>query len=191
MLMNDNPNKRNVQAIYHSSRPRSFKHVYHFYISGIVSNLALKKFTVRQIGLFGAILYVLSWGLIYFITSINQMILTAGVMHGVGVGLIIPIMYSVFNDYFVTKKMAALSFCQMTEAISTFVYPFLAKVLLENYGYRGASLILSAVVANVICAVLVMHPVEWHLEGESDLQIIKQGNCRYSIHISSQICTYY
>lgn len=64
---------------------------------GILTNIALKKFTPRQVGIFGAVVYTLSWFLNVFVTQLYQMIITAGIM-------------SVSNFMIFTSRMAILFF---------------------------------------------------------------------------------
>lgn len=76
----------------------------------------------------------------------------------------IPVAYTTFNSYFVSKRVMMMSIGQTLIGVGTMVYPILVQLLMNLYGFRGCMAILAAINAHAIFGMLVMHPVKWHLK---------------------------
>lgn len=57
-----------------------------------------------------------------------------------------------------------MSVTQVMKGAFITVYPFMAQFLLAKFGYRGALTVITAVHSHVIFAMMLMHPVEWHMK---------------------------
>ncbi|PZC73457.1 hypothetical protein B5X24_HaOG209510 [Helicoverpa armigera] len=132
-------------------------------IAGFSANIALKKLSLRQVGLIGAFIYTLASFLAIFVVSTTQLIITNGFLHGLGMGLLIPVSYTSFNSYFTKKKVLYLSLCKASIGMITMFYPLFIKFTITEYGFRGTLAILCAISAHSIFGALVMHPVKWHM----------------------------
>ncbi|KAJ8736103.1 hypothetical protein PYW08_006759 [Mythimna loreyi] len=133
-------------------------------IAGFSANIALKKLSLRQVGLIGAFIYTLASFLAIFVVSTTQLIITNGFLHGLGMGLLIPVSYTSFNSYFTKKKVLYLSLCKASIGMITMFYPLFIKFTITEYGFRGTLAILCAISAHSIFGALVMHPVKWHMK---------------------------
>ncbi|XP_075975911.1 monocarboxylate transporter 9-like [Anticarsia gemmatalis] len=133
-------------------------------IGGFSANIALKKLSLRQVGLIGAFIYTLASFLAIFVVSTTQMIITNGFLQGLGMGLLIPVSYTSFNSYFTEKKVLYISLCKASIGLITMVYPLFIKFTITEYGFRGTLAILCAISAHSIFGALVMHPVKWHMK---------------------------
>ena len=134
------------------------------FVSGFSANIALKKLSLRQVGLIGAVIYTLASFLAIFVVSTTQLIITNGFLHGLGMGLLIPVSYTSFNSYFTKKKVLYLSLCKASIGMITMFYPLFIKFTITEYGFRGTLAILCAISSNSIFGALVMHPVKWHMK---------------------------
>ncbi|CAH0592712.1 unnamed protein product [Chrysodeixis includens] len=132
-------------------------------VAGFSANIALKKLTLRQVGLIGAFIYTLASFLAIFVKSTTQLIITNGFLQGLGMGLLIPVSYTSFNSYFTKKKVFYLSLCKASIGMITMFYPLFIKFTITEYGFRGTLAILCAISAHSIFGAVVMHPVKWHL----------------------------
>lgn len=94
---------------------------------------------------------------------------------GIGMVIINVISFSSFNHYWVEKRVMVLSTCQMVVGLGTMLFPLLLEYLLEEYGYRGCMLILSAIMANTILATICFQPVKWHATRNPHYQEIPIG----------------
>lgn len=83
---------------------------------------------------------------------------------GAGFGLMIPVSYTTFNAYFVQKRVVMMSVSQTLIGLGTMIYPIFIQKTMEAFGFRGCMAVLAAVNSNTLVAMLVMHPVEWHMK---------------------------
>lgn len=72
--------------------------------------------------------------------------------------------YSTFNAYFVKKRIMMMSVAQSLYGLGAITYPLVVEFFMREYGYRGFMAIRASVYGHVICGMLVMHPVEWHMK---------------------------
>ncbi|GAB0097094.1 uncharacterized protein DMENIID0001_126920 [Sergentomyia squamirostris] len=135
-----------------------------FSIAGLFTNTLFKKYTVRKIGIAGAVLYVIGSFMVVFVTSVTQLLVSFSVIQGVGFGLIIPSAYTTFNLYFEEKRVFMMSIAQTIIGVGSMVYPIVIQWLMDTYGFRGCMVIMAALNGHAIVGMLVMHPVEWHMK---------------------------
>lgn len=74
----------------------------------------------------------------------------------------LPVGYTVFNDYFIERRVLCMGISQAVKGLGIMIYPKLMQFLLNEYGFRRTIAILAAINAHAIFGMLVMHPVEWH-----------------------------
>ncbi|XP_013175233.1 PREDICTED: monocarboxylate transporter 2 isoform X2 [Papilio xuthus] len=132
-------------------------------ISGFLSGIALKKYSFRQVGLLGAGLFILGDVLTIFVTRTYQLVFTFGVIRGAGFGVMIPVSFTAFNCYFTKKRTAMMSANQTMSSLASITFPILVTFLLDEYGFRWSLALIMAVDLHLLFAMLVMHPVEWHM----------------------------
>lgn len=75
----------------------------------------------------------------------------------------IPVSYTTFNAYFVEKRVVMMSVSQTLIGLGTMFYPIFIQKTMEAYGFRGCMAVLAAVNSHTLVAMMVMHPVEWHM----------------------------
>ncbi|CAK1578563.1 unnamed protein product [Parnassius mnemosyne] len=132
-------------------------------IAGFLSGIALKRYSFRQVGLLGAGLFILGDVLTIFVTRTYQLVFTFGVIRGAGFGVMIPVSFTAFNCYFTKKRTAMMSANQTMSSIASITFPMLVTFLLAEYGFRWTLALIMAVDLHLLFAMLVMHPVEWHM----------------------------
>ncbi|XP_022829653.1 monocarboxylate transporter 2-like [Spodoptera litura] len=153
-------------------------------IAGFLGGIALKRYSFRQVGLVGAGLFVLGDVLTIFVQKTYQLVFTFGVVRGAGFGMMIPVSFTAFNCYFTKKRTAMMSANQAMSSLASITFPMLVTFLLSEYGLRWTLALIMAVDLHLVFAMLVMHPVEWHMikseeyvEKElSDINSIKKEN---------------
>lgn len=57
-----------------------------------------------------------------------------------------------------------MGLAQAIKGVVIMCYPIIVQFLQEKYGYRGTMAVLTAVSSHTIFAMILMHPVEWHLK---------------------------
>ncbi|KAI8440399.1 hypothetical protein MSG28_001725 [Choristoneura fumiferana] len=138
-------------------------------ISGFLSGIALKRYSFRQVGLVGAGLFVLGDVLTIFVQRTYQLVFTFGVVRGAGFGVMIPVSFTAFNCYFTKRRTAMMSANQTMSSMASITFPILVTYLLAEYGFRWTLALIMAVDLHLVFAMLVMHPVEWHLIKNPDV----------------------
>lgn len=75
----------------------------------------------------------------------------------------IPVSYTTFNAYFVEKRVVMMSVAQTLIGLGTMFYPIFIQRSMDAFGFRGCMAVLAAINSHTLLAMLVMHPVQWHM----------------------------
>ncbi|XP_078035732.1 monocarboxylate transporter 9 isoform X2 [Augochlora pura] len=129
--------------------------------AGPVVSALTNKYGCRAVCMAGSFLGAAAFILSTFSSSVNMLMLTYGVMGGIGFGLIyLPAVVCV-GYYFETKRSLATGIAVCGSGFGTFAFAPLATMLLETYSWKGANLILAGLILN--CAVFgaLMRPLEY------------------------------
>ncbi|KAK7869034.1 hypothetical protein R5R35_002982 [Gryllus longicercus] len=129
--------------------------------AGPVVSALTNKFGCRAVCIAGSIIGCVAFILSTVSPDVNTLMLTYGVLGGIGFGLIyLPAVVCV-GYYFETKRSLATGIAVCGSGFGTFAFAPLATYLLDEYGWKGANLILSGLILN--CAVFgaLMRPLEY------------------------------
>ncbi|KAL3278725.1 hypothetical protein HHI36_016255 [Cryptolaemus montrouzieri] len=122
------------------------------------------KFGCRVVCIAGSLISTAAFALCIFSPTVNWLMLTYGFIGGIGFGLIyLPAVVCV-GYYFETKRSLATGIAVCGSGVGTFVFAPLATDLLENFGWRGANLILSGLILNCVIFGALMRPLEYPKE---------------------------
>lgn len=133
-----------------------------FSFAGLLTNTLFQKFSIRSVGVGGASMYFLGSLMTIFVSSVEQLLFAFSILQGAGFGLMIPVAYTTFNAYFVTRRVLMMSIAQALIGLGTMLYPIIVQLLMDLYGFRGAMAVLAAINGHAIFGMLTMHPVKWH-----------------------------
>ncbi|XP_054717390.1 monocarboxylate transporter 12-B-like [Uloborus diversus] len=128
--------------------------------AGPVVSALTNKFGCRPVTIAGSIVACLGFLLSIVAPSVDVLMITYGIMAGVGFGLIyLPAIVSV-GYYFSTRRAFATGLAVCGSGMGTFVFAPLTQLLLDSYDWKGALLILAGLALN--CAVFgaLMQPLE-------------------------------
>ncbi|XP_035892105.1 LOW QUALITY PROTEIN: monocarboxylate transporter 1 [Anopheles stephensi] len=131
--------------------------------AGLFTNTLMKKTSCRTVGLIGAVSYIIGSMMTIFVRSTNELLISFAVFQGAGFGLMIPVSYTTFNAYFVEKRVVMMSVAQTLIGLGTMFYPIFIQRSMDAFGFRGCMAVLAAVNSHTLVAMLVMHPVRWHM----------------------------
>ncbi|KAK4887868.1 hypothetical protein RN001_004139 [Aquatica leii] len=140
-----------------------------FSFTGLAANHLLKKKTCREVGLIGAVVYFIGSFTSIFVTSTIQLLLSWGVIQGLGFGLMLPAVFTSFNSYFDKRKTVTMSVSQTLVAVGHIVFPSLVKMSINHFGFRGTVALISAFGLNCIPAMLSLYPVQWQRKKKPQL----------------------
>ena len=77
---------------------------------------------------------------------------------GAGFGLVFTSCVVVITEYFVKYRVIAMGFSISGTGLGTIAYPWLSRMLISNYGWRGALILSAGINAHVCIASLIMRP---------------------------------
>ncbi|XP_070490484.1 monocarboxylate transporter 12-B [Chironomus tepperi] len=131
---------------------------------GPLSSILSVKYSYRTVTFIGSAFC--SFGLImtYFTNSIEYLYISYGVCVGIGAGLTFPPTVYIVTSYFVKLRGLANGLCISGSALGSIFLPPILRVLLDNFGYRGACLIMGGITLNCFIAALFYDDVSKHLK---------------------------
>lgn len=128
--------------------------------SGPISSSFVNRYGCRLVTIAGAILASTCIFISMFAQNVLTLIFTIGIGTGMGLGLIyLPAIVSV-TMYFEKYRSLATGIAVCGSGFGTFVFAPLTEGLIANYGWRGALLIISAIVLNCIIFGILFRPLE-------------------------------
>lgn len=130
---------------------------------GPLSSILSVKYSYRTVTLLGGTFAAVGMMLSYFANSVAFLCVSYGVLVGIGAGLAFPPTVYIVTSYFVRLRGLANGLCISGSALGSIFLPPILGILLREYGYRGAVLIMGAVTLNVWASALLYEPVEKHL----------------------------
>ncbi|XP_053656302.2 monocarboxylate transporter 2 [Cherax quadricarinatus] len=127
------------------------------------------NFGWRRVAVTGGVLC--SAGLITsaFATSAWFLVLSYSTLGAIGNSATTVIPYIVLPNYFKRRRGRANAFMIGGICTGQMLGPPLVTYLQEKYGFKGATLIIAAIMLNACAASAVFHPVEWHTENPGKL----------------------
>lgn len=115
--------------------------------------------------------------------KLNSLLINVLVL-GLGLGFINPSSFIAVNSYFTTKRGRAVGLALAGTGLGQMIMPYVVRVLLDEYGFRGASLIMGALALNGIFGASLFQPVEQHMKRIDDSCITEKKMllqpCRHS-----------
>lgn len=118
--------------------------------SGPISGMLVNKWGCRAVTIGGAFLASLMIFLSIYATSVNYLYLTIGLGAGMGFGLIyLPAIVSV-SGYFEKKRSFATGIAVCGSGLGTFIFSPLTNLLIEEYSWKGALIVISGLTLNCV-----------------------------------------
>jgi len=130
---------------------------------GPVSSILSVKYSYRTVTFLGAAFCSFGMIITHWATSIEYLYISYGVFVGTGAGLSFPPTVYIVTSYFTKLRGLANGLCISGSALGSIFLPPLLRYLLDEFGYRGACLIMGAITLNCFIAALFYDPVEKHL----------------------------
>jgi len=131
---------------------------------GVVINYILRKYSCRQVGVAGSIIFFIGSFTSAFANSAVLLAFAYGVLQGIGLGLMIPATLTNFNKYFFRRRTFAMGVTQVITGIGTMVLPIILQKCMQIYGFRGTQLIISAISLHSLVCAAVQKPPASHVE---------------------------
>ncbi|CAH1399999.1 unnamed protein product [Nezara viridula] len=137
-----------------------------FNFSGLFVGPLIKKYTYRKIAILGSAISSAAILLTVPANSMPHMIITFGVLGGIGFGLANTCTLVGINSYFSKKKGQAVGLSMAGTAVGFMLMPQMVRLLLDEYDFRSALLILGALSLHGLVGACLFQPVSWHMKAE-------------------------
>ncbi|GAB6027761.1 hypothetical protein CHUAL_001998 [Chamberlinius hualienensis] len=128
-------------------------------IGPVVSALA-NRYGCKMMTLIGAVIGSAALAASVFANSIDFLILTYGVIGGIGFGFIYLPCIVMVQFYFDKKRAFATGISVCGSGMGAFIFAPLNSFLISEYGWRGNILIQSAIVLHMIALGLLLRPLK-------------------------------
>ncbi|CAL1283664.1 unnamed protein product [Larinioides sclopetarius] len=131
-----------------------------YLLAGPVVSALTNKFGCRPVTIAGSIISCIAFLLSIAAPTVDVLMVTYGIMAGIGFGLIyLPAIVSV-GYYFSTKRAFATGIAVCGSGMGAFVFAPLTQMLLEAYSWQGAMLIMAGLALNCCVFGALMRPLE-------------------------------
>lgn len=135
-------------------------------VSAFLAGPLLKVMSRRKLALVGAaFLNVGVFGTI-FVNSMAQLIVCQGLLQFFGYGFLFNVSCTILNEYFLDKRLFAMSIAQTLSAAAAMVAPIIVSWSMAEYGFRGTLIVISAINLHTIVASALLQPVARHMKKE-------------------------
>lgn len=125
----------------------------------IVSALS-NKYGCRKVCMVGGVLAAFAYGITPFANSVEYLMITQGVLGGLGFGLIyLPAVVAV-GYYFESKRALATGIAVCGSGVGTMICPPLVSLMIANFGWKGTNIIIAGIILNCCVCGAMMRPLE-------------------------------
>lgn len=122
------------------------------------------RYGCRSMTILGGVISGLGFVLSAHVDSIGMMYLTFGVMSGLGLGLCYVTAVVSIAFWFEKKRTMAVGIGACGTGIGTFIYAPMTQYLIQEYGWRGTTLILAGGFLNMCVCGMLMRDPDWIVE---------------------------
>ncbi|XP_049869470.1 monocarboxylate transporter 14-like [Pectinophora gossypiella] len=134
-------------------------------LSGPVMSALVDRYGCRSMTILGGIISTIGFVLASISTTLEMMMITFGVIAGLGLGLVYVTAVVSIAYWFEKKRNLAVGLGACGTGVGTFVYAPMTQYFIEEYGWRGAILLLSGTLLNLcVCGCVMRDPEWWTLE---------------------------
>ncbi|XP_053664213.1 uncharacterized protein LOC128713380 [Anopheles marshallii] len=138
-------------------------------LSGPIMSNLVDRYGCRKMTMLGGFIGGMGFVLASFCQSVEQLYFTFGILSGVGLGFGYVTVVVCVAFWFDKRRTFATGIGASGTGIGTFVYAPLCQWLINNFGWRGATLILAGTLFNMVAMGALMRDPEWMIE-ESKLE---------------------
>ncbi|XP_070553358.1 monocarboxylate transporter 12-like [Ptychodera flava] len=157
-------------------------------VTGPAAGYAVSKYGARKVALFSAILHTAAIGLSVFAESVPHLIVTFGILNGIGLNVAHICGLSTIPRYFTDGYAFANGLAGMGSGCGTMVLPPLVVILIEHYGWHGAFIVLTGFSANLcVCAVSMKPPFKATTKTEN-VHLEEKNNREPSSQEDKDVC---
>ncbi|XP_069170686.1 monocarboxylate transporter 9 [Procambarus clarkii] len=145
-------------------------------LSSVIVASLVREFGFRRVAMTGTLLTSSCLTISAFATSPQLLFLFFSLGCGLGCGLSC-VGYLILAQYFEAHRGLANACLMAGAGLGHFISPLLIRFLQEEYGFKGATVILGAVILHGFVGATLLHPVEWHRKSSK----VKKSSCKTEV----------
>ncbi|GBP93669.1 Monocarboxylate transporter 12 [Eumeta japonica] len=130
-------------------------------LSGPVASFLTDRYGCRRMTVFGSLLAALGFVISAFVDNMETLFLTFGIMAGFGLSLCYVAAVVIVAYYFEKKRSLATGISVCGSGIGTFIFAPLTYILLDEYGWRGTTLIMAGFFLNMAVCGMLFRDLPW------------------------------
>lgn len=130
-------------------------------LSGPIASFLTDRYGCRKVTIAGSILACIGFVLSSFAESMEILFLTFGILSGFGLSLCYVAAVVIVAYYFDKRRSFATGLSVCGSGIGTFIFAPVIQMLLDEYGWRGTTLILAGIFLNMCVCGMLMKDLEW------------------------------
>ncbi|CAH0592710.1 unnamed protein product [Chrysodeixis includens] len=133
-------------------------------LGGYLTSPLLRLMSPRMLTFISTLIFNAGVICILLVKSVFAFHICQGILQGIGCGFAYNLSCTIINDYFVKKRLLAISLAHSAIAAINMLGPPLLKWSLNEFGFRGTVLLMSGLSIHNFIAVALMHPVSLHMK---------------------------
>ncbi|CAG9584926.1 unnamed protein product [Danaus chrysippus] len=157
-------------------------------IAGPIMSALVDRYGCKKMTIVGGIASTIGFVAASYSNTVETLYITYGIVAGLGMGLLYVTAVVSIAYWFEKRRNLAVGLGSCGVGFGTFIYSPLTTYLLDEYGWRGALLLLAGTVLNVCVCGAVMRDPEWLIveqKKQRKLSKSKRGSSSTSISAKS------
>lgn len=130
-------------------------------LSGPIASFLTDRYGCRKVTILGSILATTGFVISTQAQSVEVLFLTFGILSGFGLSLCYVASVVIVAYYFDKRRSFATGLAVCGSGIGTFIFAPLTQALLDEYGWRGTTLILGGLFLNLMVCGALMRDLPW------------------------------
>ena len=130
-------------------------------LSGPIASALTDRYGCRKVTIAGSILATVGFLLSSLANSLEVLYLTFGIISGFGLSLCYVAAVVIVAYYFERRRSFATGISVCGSGVGTFLFAPLTRILIEEYGWRGACVILAGCFLNMCVCGALFRELEW------------------------------
>jgi MFS family permease len=126
---------------------------------GPIASIFVKRLGFRKATLIGGLMTAFGMFISIFVDSLSILCFTYGCISGFGISLPYLASSVVVMMYFKRRRSLATGLAECGAGVGTLIFAPLLQLQISEYGWRGALLVLSAIVSNIVLCGALFRPL--------------------------------
>lgn len=138
----------------------SIQNVFYALIALPVLSIGIRFLSSRSLCFIGAILCTSAYAMSVFAMNVEFLIFTLSIVFGCGSGFLFPPTLVILGRYFRKRRGLANGLSMASACLGSLAYPLFIRFCMDEYGVRGALLLISGIYMHIFIAVCLLTPPE-------------------------------